>query len=421
MELSLSQLAAIIVIGLFLSSFFSMLEAAVISQDKHRLQHLADKGDQRAVIMQTLLARTDKLLSALLLCNNLANVTVATAATAATVRLLGNQETTALIWASLSVTLVVLVFSEISPKVIGVRHASAVSLFCARPLRWLITLLAPAVGTANFLSNCLLIICGVRRGLDFKTVLSEGEVRSIIRSVSRSRSAQNQQRYSMLERTLQFHETPVEKIMTPRPEISGLNLAHDIGKITDHLRASNHSKLLVYDGNIDQATGFIYTLQALKMTGEGRLSPERLRAIVKPISHIPAAASSLQQMEKMRRQRERMVLAVDGGGRVVGLLTFSNFATAIIGDPVLPDITPRGDGSYEVPTDIPLRTLETFDSRFVIPETVATNLNGLILEHLGDVPAAPVCLTIGGWRIEIIEFDDRSVRRAVVRPPLGNR
>ena len=168
MELSLPQLLLIFVAGLLVSGFFSMLEAALISQDRHKLRHLADEGNTAATVMLELLANIDRLLAAILLCNNLANVVCATTAAIIVARLSGGWGG-AIFVSTLAVTFLILIFGEISPKVIGVRHAQGISLACAKPVRLLLVLLRPIIAVANFFAGGLLRLAGQDKISDEKT------------------------------------------------------------------------------------------------------------------------------------------------------------------------------------------------------------------------------------------------------------
>ena len=321
--------------GLLMSALFSMVEAAVISQDRHRLAHLAEQGGRRAQLMQKMTARMDRLLSAILLFNNIANVLCATAAAVMVTRLSGGGEGAAFA-ASLGVAFLILVVAEISPKIIGVRHAQRLSLWFALPLRGLLTVFYPAVAVANFLASCLLAAFGIRETAQPLAAMSAAELRTAAReSTRRARESNDEEggrHYRMVEQVLQLADTPVEKIMTPRGQIEGVNL-QDEHAIYRQIMDATHAKMPVFAGDIDAAEGFIDTLEVIKAASKrGGADAALVRAMQKrPPMFVPAAADSLSQMQSMRRQRARIALVVDGAGRVSGVITLSNFAAAIIG------------------------------------------------------------------------------------------
>lgn len=417
MSLSFLQLLGVFCLSLLFSGLFSMLEAAVISQDKHRLQHLADEHDTRAVLMRHLLAHTDKLLSTLLLCNNLANVTCAAAATALATRLLPGTDA-ALVWVTLTVTFILLVFSEITPKVIGVRYASPIALTVARTLHILVRLLRPLTAVANFFSNCLLWLIGLRAAAGWGKGISLKELRAAVRAAMREGgSAHASDHYQIVEKTLRFNELRVETIMTPRRNIHGINLQDDLATIRRQIENTSYTKLPLYDGTLDNACGVVETIGAIKLVTQNALSIASLRASASAVDYIPAAAPVLQQLHKTRQRQQRLALVADGSGRVVGLLTFANFAAAIIGDEAPPVIQRRQDGAVILPGEFTLLQLEQVQPGTLPTDTAATTINGVILERLGTVPPVPLCMKINDWRIEILKTDDTSVQEVALFPP----
>jgi Mg2+/Co2+ transporter CorB len=417
-SLTIPQLLLVFAVGLVFSAIFSMVEAAVISQDRHRLEHLAMSGKRSAQIMQTMLGGIDRLLAAILLFNNIANVLCATTATVIVTRLSGGGETAAFV-ASLGVAFLILVVSEISPKVIGVRHAQTISLVCAVPLHFLLAVFHPVIVVANFFARGILLLAGVRHANVLNTAMNTRELHSAVRA-SRAQAAQDSQHgkhYKMVEQALHLGNIPVEKIMTPRRHIKGINLQNGDNDAYDAILSADYAKLLIYESNPDNAAGFVDTIQALKIaTRQGRVTAADLRRIVVKPLFMPAAANAVQQLQNMRTQNSRAALVVDGAGRVTGMVTLANFAAAIIGGSTAPP-TPTTEGDFILPGDFSLLQLSELLPDIQLPDTSATNLNGLIMEVLGDIPDTSVCVEIAGMRFEIIETGNKSVRRARLLKP----
>lgn len=411
--------------GLLCSALFSMIEAAVISQDRRRLAHLADSGSRAARQMQKMLGSIDRLLATILLFNNIANVTCATAATVLVTRMSGGGAGTAFL-ASLGVAFLILVLSEIAPKIVGVRHSKTISLMCAAPLRGLLALALPVTAVANFLARATLGIFGVRQAPGLHEAMTVSELKSAVRESKRlvaGKDIESGRHYSMVEQLLSLAETPVEKLMTPRSQICALNLKDERG-VREQILQADHTKMPVHDGALDDAMGFISVLDALKhAAGDGQLDEQFVNDNMLPKLFLPAAADALQQFEHMRKEGSSMALVVDGSGRVAGLVTHSNFSAAVIGEigeendaPVMPD----PDGCFMAPGDFPLIKLgETLPDRHLsIPETTASTINGLILESRGGkLPAKGETLEIGNITLEIREIGEQSVRKAFIIPP----
>ena len=399
-----------------------MIEAAVISQDRHRLSHLAEAGNRSAQRMKKMLDQMERLLAAILLFNNIANVMCATAATVIVTRLSGGGEGAAFV-VSLGVAFLILVLSEISPKIIGVRHSAAIAMAATAPLRILLFVFRPVIAVANFFARGVLLMAGIRRVSGLQMAMSVPELKSAVRESNLRARAENDiesgRHYYMVEQLLRMADMPVEKIMTPRRQIIGLNLNLSPDDLYAQLLAADHTKMPIFDGNIDATEGFIDTLHAIKIAARrGAIAAEELRAMKTPPLFVPAAADALRQMETTRKRGGRIALVVDGAGRVTGLLTFSNFAAAVIGDEEAPThvLCERGDG-FILPGDFPLLQLGDIDPHLAAPETSATSINGLILETSGGAPQRGETIQIGDLRMEILDAGATSVRRVRLFPP----
>ena len=396
------------------SGAFSMLEAALLSQDRHRLRHLARRGRPAARRVLSLLSRSDRLLAAILLCNNLANVMCATAASVIVARLADGNET-AVFAATLVVTFIILVCGEIAPKVVGVRHAQRLSLFFAAPVYWLVRLLWPVARVALFFASALLRIFGMRAEsiAAGDAMMSSQELRSVVLA-SGERIPPSHRR--MLLKILAVDEIKIEDIMAPRRSISGLNLADGEAAIAKQLRRARHSHLPVYSDRLENAEGFVNTAEALKIIGgRGRIGAAEIRAVMRKAEFIPAASTVLQQLQKAGFADRGRALVVDGYGRVVGLVTGADFAAAIvesvpIGRAPKAPLTRGPGGEYVTEGSAALRDLAE-RTGLTFPPTSARTLNGLILEHLGDIPEAPACLQIGDARMELMKVEPDNILR----------
>lgn len=419
----MTQLLIVFGAGLLFSGLFSMIEAAIISQDRHHLAHLAETGNRSARLMQKLLGNMDQLLAAILLFNNIANVMCATAAAVIVTRLSGGGEAAAFA-TSLGVAFLILVFSEISPKIIGVRHSRSISSVAATPLQVLLSVFRPVIAVANFFARGFLAMMGIRGLSSLHPAMNVSELKSAVRESGRRAQQDNDpesgRHYYMVEQLLRMAGMPVEKIMTPRRQIEGLNLQDDEAALRSQLTAAEHSKMPVFNGNIDATEGFVDTLQALKLAAGGEtISADRLQKIMSPPLFIPAAADSLQQMEVMRKRGSRVGLVVDGAGRVTGLITFSNFSAAVIGDEDPPEsVTRTLDGGFVLQGDFPLMQLGDLSPPLSVPETSASSINGLILETHGGVPEPGTVIEIGDLRLKVITTTESSIRQAQLLPPV---
>lgn len=398
-----------------------MLEASILSQDKKRLQIKAAENDKRAQIMLALLSRTDRLLSALLICNNLANVTCASAATAIAVSLVPATDN-ALLLSTFIVTFIILVCSEITPKVLGVRYSQPIALFCAFPLKYLIKILSPVIHFVNFFASLLLKV--LRQKQSIHTAISDKplnaqEVRTLLRHERSKRNHSNApvDEFVLLEKAIEFQAMSVEKIMSLRQNIVGINLKDNLEQIEQTIRDAPFSKLPIYNGNLNETIGVVYTVDAINKIDKNQLSQSDLIEIAKPTLNIPAAAAAAHQMQIMRQSKCIMGMVIDGSGRVIGAITFSNFASAIIGEETLPSIRSLGKSKISLSADTRMSQLQIIDPRLVFPATNAHTLNGFLLETIGDLPDGNFGVAVGQLKIISEKVDNKSIEQVTIILP----
>ena len=414
--MSILTLGLVFVAALFVSGIFSMLEAAILSQDRHRLRHLA-RGEgarkaRQAKRMLALLRRPDRLLAVILLCNNLANVLAATVGTVAAVRIFGDAGGTVL-GVSLAVTAMLLIFSEILPKMLGLRFAAPVSLFGGAPIAFLLRVLAPLVAALGAIVSVVLGAVGLRAGRILPGgAMTAAELRSV---VLESRRFIPPRHGEAIVRLLNLQNTTVEEIMTPRFAIESIDISRSPRAIANQIRNARFWRLPVHRGDIDSADGFLDLRYALRrFAHRDEIRPEEILQIRRESRPAPAGADILQQMEKFRERDFDCALVVNEYGRTLGLLTRSDFTTALMGG-----VNAPWRSSIYVAGEIivasggaPLRFLRARLGEGALPvSSEAKTLNGLILERLGSFPQGPACLILGKTRMEILQLGENAVAR----------
>ncbi|MCC6195229.1 MAG: DUF21 domain-containing protein [Burkholderiales bacterium] len=420
-EFSLTALAVALAVLLVLSGFFSLAETAMMAVNRYRLKHRAQRGNHGAKLAITLLAQTDRLLGVILFGNNLINAGSATLAGVITARLLGQGEV-ALAISAVVVTFLILVFSEITPKVIGAAHADRVAPLIAYVLTPLLRGLTPVVWFVNLFVQGLLKVLRIKPTPESGTQLTQEELRSLVLEGSQYFRGKHK---AMLANLMDLEAITVDDVMTPRNRIHGLDLAEKPALLRQQLATSYHSRVPVYEESLDNLIGVLPLKSVVSVQlASDEITAERLRPLLRPAYFIPAGTPLLTQLTQFQNDRQRLGLVVDEYGELLGLVTIEDIVEEIIGE--FTTQAPGGtetfrrepDGSVIVSGMALLRTLNRrLGTQFPLggPKT----LNGLILEHLGDIPEAGANFRLEGQGVEILQTQDRAVKVIKLTAPVG--
>jgi len=419
-DISLTTLIAALAVLLVVSGAFSIAETAMMAANRYRLRHQAQRGSRGARLALSLLAQTDRLLGVILLGNNLVNAAAATLTGVITVRLFGAGEWQ-LAAGTVVVTFLILVFSEITPKVLGANHADRIAPVVSYALAPLLK--PPVIWVVGFVN---LFVRGLFRllRLDSKggdaAPLSPEELRSLVLEGQYFRGKHR----AMLANLFDLESITVDDVMTPRNQIHAVDLASRPSLLRQQLATSYHTRIPVCDGALDNIVGVLHLKQVVGMQQAGEVDAEHLRPLLRPAYFVPAGTPLLTQLSQFQAERQRLGIVVDEYGELLGLVTIEDIVEEIIGE--FTTQAPGGAGSYRREADgsvivdgmAPLRTLNRrLGTRFPLdgPKT----LNGLIVGHLGEIPEAGMEFSIEGQALEVVQVQDRAVKVVRLRPPIG--
>jgi Mg2+/Co2+ transporter CorB len=420
-DISSEALAIALCVLLLASGLFSIAETAMMAVNRYRLKHRAQRGNRGAKLALALLAQTDKLLGVILLGNNLINAGAATLTAVLTARLFGEGKL-ALAIGTLAITFLILVFSEITPKVMGAAHADRIAPVAA----YLLTpLLKPPfvwiVAFVNLFVQGLLKLLRVRTAPDSGTKLNQEELRFLVLEGSQYLRGKHR---AMLANLFDLEAITVDDVMTPRSQIHGLDLAEKPALLRHQLGTSYHSRLPVFEETLDNILGILPLKSVVHLQQVAEIDADRLKPLLRPAYFVPAGTPLLTQLQQFQADHQRLGLVVDEYGELQGLVTIEDIVEEIIGEfttqaPGASDSSRReADGSVFVDGMTLLRTLNRrLGTQFPLdgPKT----LNGLIVEHLGDIPDAGVSFKVAGQGIEILQTLDRAVKVVRLLPPVG--
>jgi Mg2+/Co2+ transporter CorB len=415
-----------LVILILCSAFFAMAETALMAANKYRLQHLAKRGHRGAITTLWLLERTDNLLSVVLIANTLINA-IATALVIAIAILHFGPEETVLIIATAVVAFLLIVFAEISPKVIGATYPEKIALASSVVLKPLMAASQPVVWFVNLFVTIVLKLLRIKSGGNAdEHRVSPDELRSI---VMEGGNFIPQKHKSILLNLFDLETISVEDIMTPRAQIEALNLAVPVDEIKHQLTTCYHNKLVVYEGEINQIVGVLHVRKAVALLNEAEeLTVEHFRELLSDPYYIPQDTGVFTQLQYFQENKERLGIIVDEYGEVQGLVTLEDiieemigeFTTSVPGAARSETFGWDANGECLLEGSTPLRDInKRLDLDFPVdgPKT----LNGLLLEELQEIPEAAISVKIGNCVIEVIQAQNQSIKVVKLTRPPGKR
>ena len=414
----LSVLLAALLFLILLSAFFSGSETGLMTLNRYRLRHLADKQHPGAMRAQQLLQRQDRLIGLILLGNNLVNVLASILMTLITLRLY--NDTGLLFAAGLVLTIVILLFAEVTPKTLAALHPERVAFPAAFVYTPLLKLLWPVVWVVNGIANGLLKLLGVSPEHGTSDALTTEELRTVVTEAGAMIPKRHQ---SMLLNLMDLEKVTVEDIMVPRNEVTGIDVDDDWETSRKLLMDSQYTRLPLYREDINNVIGILHMRDALPLLYRGTLDRETLQGIVRKPYFIPENTSLNRQLLNFQREHRRTGFAVDEYGEVQGLVTLEDILEEIVGeftsDPSahIEDIQPQADGTWLVDSSISIRSLNSALGMSLSIDGPKT-LNGLITEYLEIIPEADTSLLLDNHPVDILQIRENRVKTVRIHKPL---
>ncbi|MCC4831204.1 CNNM domain-containing protein [Shewanella sp. 1_MG-2023] len=415
--ISTSALLLSLLVLILISAYFSGSETAMMTLNRYRLRHLASSGHKGAQRALKMLERPDRLIGLILIGNNLVNILASAIATIIGMRLFGDMGVAI---ATGVLTLVVLIFAEVTPKTVAALHPERIAFPSSFLLKALLSVLWPLVKVINLITSGFLRVLGIKN-ISVNDALSQEELRTVVHEAGALIPQRHQE---MLISILDLEKVTVEDIMIPRSDIYAINVNDEFKLINKQVTQSPHTRVLVYRDNIDDAVGFIHLRDALRLRSKEEFSKSSLLRAVKELYFIPEGTPLTVQLSNFQQNKERFGLVVDEYGDIQGLVTLEDILEEIVGDfttsmitTASEDIDIQQDGSFVIDATINIRDLNKemkWDFSIDGPKT----LNGLIIEYLEDIPDAGTNVTIDNYNIEVIEVSDNMIKAVKVVPGL---
>ncbi|MEC7472940.1 MAG: HlyC/CorC family transporter [Pseudomonadota bacterium] len=402
-------LLGLLVFLLLCSAFFSSSETGMLSLNRYRLRHQAKEGHKGARRASSLLAHPDRLLGTILVGNNFVNILASSIATVLAMQLWGEA---GIAIATIGLTIVLLVFGEITPKTLAALRPEIIAYPVSLPLLMLQKVLYPLVALLGWVSNGLLRLLGVDLSNKGNDSLSTEELRSVVRE---SGSDLPLNRQSMLLGILDLERVTVDDIMIPRNEVTGIDLDDDLEAIISQLRTTPHTRLPVFRNDINQIEGIVHMRQIARLLSHDQLTKESLLAACTEPFFVPQNTPLSTQLLNFHKQKRRIGIVVDEYGDVRGVVTLEDILEEIVGEfsnqDALrsPDIHPQDDGTLVIDGAAYIREVNRALD-WQLPCDGPKTLNGLITEALEHIPDSGICLQIGDYRLEILQAADNRVK-----------
>lgn len=402
-------LVGLLVFLLLCSAFFSSSETGMLSLNRYRLRHQAKEGHRGAQRASELLAHPDRLLGTILVGNNFVNILASSIATVLAMQLWGEA---GIAIATIGLTIILLIFGEITPKTLAALRPEIVAYPVSLPLKLLQKVLYPLVAMLGWVSNGLLKLLGVDLSNKGNDSLSTEELRSVVRESGTDLPLNRQ---SMLLGILDLERVTVDDIMIPRNEVTGIDLDDDLESIIGQLRTTPHTRLPVFRNDINQIEGIVHMRQIARLLSHDQLTKESLLEACNEPYFVPENTPLSTQLLNFQKQKRRIGIVVDEYGDVRGIVTLEDILEEIVGEfsnqDVLrsPDIHPQDDGTLVIDGAAYIREVNRALG-WKLPCDGPKTLNGLITEALEHMPDSGICLQIGNYRLEILQAADNRVK-----------
>jgi Mg2+/Co2+ transporter CorB len=407
---------------LIVSAFFSLSETSMMAINRYRLKHLVKQGSRGAHLTTQLLLNTDRLLGVILLGNNLLNAAAATLV-AVIVSLFFSHNDLALLIGTIGVTFAILVFSEITPKVIAAAYPERIALASSYVLTPLLKIFYPVVWFVNLFVQALLAILRLNpRADDATKKISLEELKTLVLEAGHFIRKKHQ---SMLLNLFDLETITVDDVMVPRNQIEAIDLEADDDSIQNQLLTCYHTRLPVYRDTLDNVVGVIHVRKVLNQMKSGEITAAILEKIMREPYFIPSRTPLFSQLQLFQENRERVGLIVDEYGEWMGLVALEDIIEEIIGEFTTHSPSQsstflrQGDGSVMVEGSTLLRDLNR-KLGLELPLGGPKTLNGLVLEYFQDIPEAGTSLKIAGYPMEVVQTQDRVVKVVRIFPMLDS-
>ena len=385
----------------------------MLSLNRYRLKHLSKNNHKAAIRSAELLKRPERLIGMILIGNNLVNILASSIATVIALRIFGDA---GIAIATLVLTLVILIFAEVTPKTIAAFYPEKFAFPASGPLKFLLSIMAPFVWSLNHITNFLLRLLGLNPAAQPDDQLSAAELRTIVDEAGELIPDRHQ---GMLLNILDLEDATIEDIMIPKAETYAIDINADDAVILEQLQDCTYTRVPVYEDDLDNIIGVLHMRSLGKLLTNGSFAKAAFRAILREPVFAPEGTGLHMQLMNFQKQKRRLAIVVDEYGSIMGLVTLEDILEEIVGEFTSnliddnDDFEAQEDGSFIILGSATLRDIAKTTGWDFHSETAKT-LNGLILEQLESIPKVHTTFELDTFSFEILEIDGNMVGKARV-------
>ena len=411
----------VIAVLLFVSAFLSLAETAFTAASRPLIHQLESKGSRRAAIVGRLNGEMGRLLGAILIGNNAVNIASSTIAAGVLIAAFGEA---GIAYATVGMTVLIVIFSEILPKTFAFDRASRVALAIAPIVAPLVVVLSPITHGIQVLLRAIFGIFGIQlRAEDKAFAMTAEELRGAIELHGGSDPTVKQER-EMLKSVLDLSKVEIGEIMIHRKDLNRINIAEAPDVILRQMLASPHTRVPLWRGNPDNIVGILHTKDMLRALIErgNNLEGLDIAALVTPPWFIPDTTPLLDQLQAFRAKRQHFALVVDEYGTLMGIVTLEDILEEIVGgiadehDTPVAGVRQHADGSYTVAGTVTIRELNR-ELDWKLPDEKAATVAGLVLYESRRIPEVGQTFLFHGYRFEILRRQRHQIALLRITPP----
>ncbi|MDA8230431.1 MAG: HlyC/CorC family transporter [Magnetospirillum sp.] len=414
----IAAIAAIVGL-LLLLAFFGAAETALTVASKPLMHTLEAEGDRRAALVNRLRARKERLLGSILLGNTLVHILATSLATGVAIGLAGEA---GIAYATAVMTVVVLIFAEIMPKTVAIRHANRVAVVLAPVMRVVVAVLGPAIHAIHLFVGGVLRLVGANASPEADVAAAVAELRGAIEVHATPDEVREERR--MLRSILDLNDVEVGAVMTHRRTMTTVDAGLAADEVVAQILASPFTRIPLWRDDPDNIVGVVHSKDVLRAlhAGGGRIDGLDVPALASPPWFIPESTTLLEQLQAFRQRHEHFALVVDEYGTLMGVVTLEDIIEEIVGDIAdehdvsVPGVRAQQDGSYVVAGTVTIRDLNR-EFEWRLPDDEAATLAGLILHESRQIPNVGQVFLFHGFRFEILRRHRNQLTSIRITPP----